>query len=146
MVSKKGFTLIELLVVIAIIGIITAIVMGMLSDSRAKGNDGKVKAQLNRVRTAAALYFTNNSNYGAATASCNNMFVDVPSGMSKYSLGTPGTTWPSNTTIVCGSSNTAYAVKATLNNGGTAAYWCVDSAGASKMTLGAIGASVTVCP
>lgn len=145
--SKKGFTLIELLIAVALIGLMATIVLAALSDSRWKSNDAKVRAQLNRVRTAGALYFTNFGNYGATTAVCTNgMFVEPTSGMDKYDLDVPGTTWPTSTQIVCGSNGSAYAVKATLNNDGVAAYWCVDNTGASRMTVGVIGGSVTVCP
>ncbi len=147
MKGNKGFTLIELLVVVGIIGLMATIVMAALSDSRWKSNDTKVRAQLNRVRTAGALHFTNFGTYGVTTAVCTNgMFVETTSGMDKYDLDVPGSTWPSGTQIVCGSNGSAYAVKATLNNDSVAAYWCVDNTGTSRMTVGAIGGSAIVCP
>jgi len=58
-----GFTLIELLVVVAIIGLLTSIVLSQLSVARQKGNDtAKIRA-LQEVRSALALYYTDNGGY-----------------------------------------------------------------------------------
>ncbi len=53
---KKGFTLIELLVVVAIIGILAAIVMGLLGSGKSKSNDSKITSQLVQMTSQAFLF------------------------------------------------------------------------------------------
>ncbi len=64
--NKAGFTLIELLVVIAIIGILSGIVIGSLSTSRAKARDAFRKTSLSQVRTALELYYNEHGTYQVA--------------------------------------------------------------------------------
>jgi prepilin-type N-terminal cleavage/methylation domain-containing protein len=44
--TKKGFTILELLVVIAIIGILAAITVAVLGDSRTKANTAAFKSEM----------------------------------------------------------------------------------------------------
>ncbi len=79
--NQKGFTLIELLVVIAIIGVMTSVVMTMVSQGRIKARDSKRKGELAQLQKALEIYYNTNSSYPttndtwyAATGSCGGSF------------------------------------------------------------------------
>ncbi len=61
--NKNGFTLIELLVSIAIIGVLAAIVISSLSNSRAKARDGKRISDTKQMQLALEGYFDNCAQY-----------------------------------------------------------------------------------
>jgi prepilin-type N-terminal cleavage/methylation domain-containing protein len=56
--KRAGFTLIELLVVIAIISIMSAIILGSLSQARVRAKDAVRKRNFQELRNALALYYT----------------------------------------------------------------------------------------
>jgi len=65
---NKGFTLLELLVVIAIIGILVAVVVVALDDSRRTSRNTAVLSQMYEYRKALELHYTNTGSYPATNA------------------------------------------------------------------------------
>ena len=63
--KKGGFTLIELLVVIALIGILMAISLAALSQSKKSARDTKRKSDLEQIRSALEIYRTDCRTYPA---------------------------------------------------------------------------------
>ena len=57
--KSPGFTLIELLVVISIIGILSSIVLALLSGAKEKASSSQVNLQLDEYVKALALYKSN---------------------------------------------------------------------------------------
>jgi prepilin-type N-terminal cleavage/methylation domain-containing protein len=148
----RGFTLIELLVVIAIIGVLSAVVLASLNSARSKGNDASVKANLNTVRTQAAIYYDSTttprylvSGYAAsgniASTNCqdNNGFLadsTISNALTQANKAAGGANNRGsfvNTTVDrvgCGwSASPASWVIVASTTGGN---WCIDSAGVSK--------------
>jgi len=145
--SKKGFSLLELLIVITIVGLLSSIILSSVSQSRSRAYDSKIKQQLSSFRTAAEIYFSNQTPnvYGPAVSVCTaGIFNNVSA-----ANGTPGLyldpiSLPSFVQLVCQSTDSAYAVKATLSSG--AEYWCVDNKGSSRAIQGDMGNPTTICP
>jgi prepilin-type N-terminal cleavage/methylation domain-containing protein len=63
MKNEKGFTLLELLVVIAIIGVLSAIVMVSINDSRRKARNAAVIEQMYEYQNAIELNYSNTGEY-----------------------------------------------------------------------------------
>ena len=60
---KKGFTLIEILSVVAIIAILILVATSSLAGQRRKGDDAKMKADLNRLKIAFEDYYNDHNCY-----------------------------------------------------------------------------------
>ncbi len=63
MPESRGFTLIELLVVIAITGLLASIVLVSLNSARKKARDARRIADLQQIKKALELYYSNNGHY-----------------------------------------------------------------------------------
>lgn len=141
-----GFSLIELLISITIIGVLATIILSSVSSSRARAYDSKIKQQLSSFRTAAEIYFSNQTpnNYGGDIPVCSSgIFNDVNPANGSPGLYIDPASLPSFVQRFCNSSDSAYAVKVTLFSGND--YWCVDSKGTSKLYSGTPN-SDTTCP
>ncbi len=114
--NSKGFTLIELLVVIAMIGILAAIILAMLSGSKAKSNDAKIISQLGQMTSQGFLFSgTTGTAYVVPTP------YNVSNGITGAApAGTVGSGTLFNATT--GSLSSLYALASTLP-GGTMIYY-----------------------
>ena len=140
--KNSGFSLVELLITIAIIGILAAIILNSIYSSKTKAYDSKVKQQLVSFRTAAEVYFTNQSNYSTSNSCDAGIFSDLNAVNSRPGLYIDSLQ-SSGVQLICNSNSSAYAVKAVLYSGSQ--YWCVDNKGASKL-YPTPPISNTVCP
>lgn len=61
--SGAGFTILELLVVVAIIGIISALGLAMLSDTRARSRDARRLSDIREIEKALHLYYSDTNSF-----------------------------------------------------------------------------------
>ena len=132
---NRGFTIIELLMVVAIIGIVAAIAISVLSDSRGKGVNAGIKSNMRTITQQAELFYLNNANtYGSAFSLAN-------CAQTAGTLFADPTIWKAlqeterraGVTPTCVSTVAAWAVAEPLKAPeGTATYWCIDSQGNAK--------------
>ena len=124
--KHRGFTLIELLVVIAIIGILASIVLVSLGGARTKAKDAAIKANMDSMRLAVELFYTDNLTYTGAFADSN--YITALNALTP-NLPTAGVvTDEINTAVPAG---TDYCIQADLNDGTD---WCVDGTGYAGAT------------
>ncbi|KKR10061.1 MAG: Type II secretion system protein G [Parcubacteria group bacterium GW2011_GWA2_39_18] len=138
MKKNKGFTLIELLVVIAIIGLLSTIVLVSLNSARNKAKDTRIKADLAQIRSLAELNADTSSTYVLADVSAGDYATQYTA------LTTDINAQVAQTVVYNANAGTAYAASAQLT--GTGAFWCVDSAGASRAEGATLPAATYACP
>jgi prepilin-type N-terminal cleavage/methylation domain-containing protein len=97
---KRGFTLIELLIVIVIMGILAAIVVGLVAtNSKARANDARKKADMREIQTALEQSFVDADVYPASLAALVPTYLasvpvsPVTTDAYTYTPGTPPTTY-----------------------------------------------------
>lgn len=130
--KQQGFTLIELMVVVAIVGILAAIAYPSYQDSVRKGRRSDALNALASVQLEQEKWRANHTTY-TSTLGSGGLELSSTSPENYYSLSL-GQTLNTTTCVLADSpSPSAYAVKATGQNGqqndGTCNNLCVDQDG-----------------
>lgn len=111
--KNKAFTLIELMVVVAIISILSAIVLGNLTQAKAKARDSKRVSDLAQIQLALEVFFDRCNAYPTALDVTKNCSADGATvKLSDYISVIPTAPAPGNYDYA--SSGTDYVLKATL--------------------------------
>lgn len=105
---KKGFTLVELLIVIVIIGVLVAVVSTNLVAARDRAKDAQKKTNLQQLKLALRLYYTD---YGRFPADGS------PVGFSFMACGATGSSTCAGSTSFS-ANNKEYMNKIPRNSGG----------------------------
>lgn len=154
---KKGFTLLELLVVIAIIGILSAVVVMSLDQSKDKGGDAGVKNNLTNSRSQAEVFYINSTSnpksyVGICSAGTNSPFRQIQAAARAYGK-TPKVAYNNVTpstwnTEECHATASAYAIWVPLreSRNGAPVGWCIDSTNTGKKVTAVLNANATQCP
>ena len=140
---RKGFTLIEVLVVVAIIGILAAVVLTSLNNTRDKASDARIKAEARSIINEAELYYSNNGEvYEVDEGICEEDVVvrALQKVYSEYSTESEDEQGGIN----CNDSEDAWALSIPLSDGST--HWCVDSSLNARGIGDTIEEGIWVCP
>ena len=141
--KRKGFTLIELLVVIAIIGILAGIVLVSLGGARTKAKDAAIKANMDSMRLACEMVYTNDPVTGYSPCITDASYLNA-----KAAAFANGAVWIVDTAPNIGgyfkANGTLYCIQSTLPGTGS---WCLDSAGSVGTTaVGCDGTNYNCAP
>jgi prepilin-type N-terminal cleavage/methylation domain-containing protein len=129
--NKKGFTLIELLVVIAVIGILSTVVLVLLSGVREDARDARRMSDLTQIGQAMEMYNISAGSYpdtapGTDTVTSIGTYLSVvptdPSNVSPYQYD-----WEDGTTAY-------YCVHVQLEGTAVTTYYCASSEGTASDT------------
>ena len=128
--EKRAFTLIELLVVIAIIGILAAIVLVSLRSARDSAYDAEIKSELEQVRAAAEIHYSNTGGYTGLV---------IPTGLTPPACSDDG-----SYQVVTSTEEFVIWADLCADDGFD---WCIDGRGMSKkVTSTAMGGVTSSCP
>lgn len=62
-IGRQGFTLIELLIVLSIVSLLSSIVFSIVTNARAKARDAKRQMDMDTIRKAIEMYYSENEKY-----------------------------------------------------------------------------------
>lgn len=144
----KGFTLIELLVVIAIIGILASVVLVSLNSARKKGNDTRIIADVQQVRTQLETDYTN-GNYlsdlvtNSATATVGGATAGSNASTTINTLFLDAANNGGQLRVVSNAGATAYAVFGQLASDPTKTFCVASNGSTNQATTATAFASIT---
>lgn len=133
---KRGFTLIELLVVIAIIGILASVVLASLNTAREKGTDAAIQSSATNLRAQAEIFGNKANGSVDYTGMCADSRVDAIELDITNKYQAP----------YCNAATGTWVFAARLKQNAGNSYICVDSTGASKVTVGTLITTGVACP
>lgn len=129
--KSAGFTLIELIVVIAIIGILAAIMFIALGESRDRGKDANIEANLVNARAQIEVYYHLNGQ--AYTGVCDATQADSPQGAADFVAAADRENGAG--VVTCLDAASEWAIEAQLVADETQ-FLCIDSTGAAVRYVG----------
>jgi prepilin-type N-terminal cleavage/methylation domain-containing protein len=131
--KRTGFTIIELMVVIAIIGILAALVLAALNESRDKARDARIKSNIGQFRTFAEVIFHSSNGSYVDVGDCFTALNPNVATPECWGVGNGVETLQDDTVINGGlitsiSTPKTYCVQSKLKTN-PAKYFCADSTG-----------------